>query len=137
MWLQARLERLESGLYTGASGLSGKAYLATQNAGTPASSGGKAAPMSLGRRSEDKVRSAVTGNTEGHCMSHRDMPYGCCGPDEKSFVCQESAWKLERERMYRDKAALQRECKGLLERLKEYESAVSYALDTTQATDHA
>ncbi len=32
--------------------------------------------------------------------------------------------------MYRDKAALQRECKALLERLKGYETAVSYALHT-------
>ncbi len=39
-------------------------------------------------------------------------------------LLQEAAWKSERARMQRDKAALQRECKALLERLKKYEPAV-------------
>lgn len=134
MWLQARLERLESGLYTGASGCSGKAYLPTQDAETPASKGGRAAPMSLRRRSEDQVRSAFTATLiidfiETCWMGGVDLKMKLC-------VCQESAWKLERERVYRDKAALQRECKALLERLKEYEAAVSYALQTMQTFDH-
>jgi hypothetical protein len=52
---QARLERLESGLYTGASGRSGKAYLSAQDPGTPASSGNKGSAKSLKRLGEDQV----------------------------------------------------------------------------------
>lgn len=128
--LQARLERLESGLYTGASGRSGKAFSSTQDSATPG--GGS------GGSSSSKVTIL--------CLHHFVPPpprsfysYFClpcgqqCGSrvqEEEVFDCflcsvqQESAWKAERAQLQQDKAALQRECRSLLERLRQYEAAV-------------
>lgn len=58
-------------------------------------------------------------------VAEKVCSYSTCD-QRSSKVCllQEAAWKSERARMQRDKAALQRECKALLERLKKYEPAV-------------
>ncbi|CAL5221311.1 g3481 [Coccomyxa viridis] len=83
---EARLQRLESGQYTGASGC----------------------------RSARKTCSLMEDGLE---------PSACAmsgeGARMKDGAQQEVSWKAEREKLCRDKMALQRECRQLLERLQE------------------
>ena len=53
---------------------------------------------------------------------------------KRPALLQEPSWKAERERLCRDKAALQRECRQLLERLQELQGLVS--APTSQPASH-